>query len=559
MENTASKEQKEENDEKIYTNERMNTVLKLRKKKNNSIISKMRGIYEGINEETLKQYQIQITELNINEELKVKKYDDYEDFLKEIKKYFKSDDIEYNKYAIHCLCGQTINKDTLKNRDIFIDTIIKGDYISDILFLIQKYLNDKKIVYEGLWTIINILYYSKENADISLFLAKDVCIQLYIKILDLKDKTINPNVYWLLVNLVNNSSFGLTNKILLSLYMSPLLRLYLIPPLTNNMNNLTKDEIYYLLTILSRFSDFITDTIICLNKNDISMFTNYNSNVDYNSIKENNDFLFYNLMNIFINAIYIKNVTSCCIYGLSRLTNYLDDSKICNQFFISGICRKLVRNEIETESDFLPYTIQIIGNYLSFIDDNMIDKIFIEETLAFFVKIIQNNPGKQNLKRDIYWSTSNITSGNVVSNESFAKSGLLNLVLQSLYSDNDLVIHEALCILGGFFDAQNINVIINFYYLDYMKNLYLCLKNFHDTHSDISEYSSGGILDKLINCIGFLFEDGDLFKNDMIQNKFVKDFEQNGGFELLELISSEHKLNNEIQKSIDILLDYQKK
>ena len=182
MENTASKEQKEENDEKIYTNERMNTVLKLRKKKNNSIISKMRGIYEGINEETLKQYQIQITELNINEELKVKKYDDYEDFLKEIKKYFKSDDIEYNKYAIHCLCGQTINKDTLKNRDIFIDTIIKGDYISDILFLIQKYLNDKKIVYEGLWTIINILYYSKENADISLFLAKDVCIQLYIKI-----------------------------------------------------------------------------------------------------------------------------------------------------------------------------------------------------------------------------------------------------------------------------------------------------------------------------------------------------------------------------------------
>ena len=50
MENTASKEQKEENDEKIYTNERMNTVLKLRKKKNNSIISKMRGIYEGINE-----------------------------------------------------------------------------------------------------------------------------------------------------------------------------------------------------------------------------------------------------------------------------------------------------------------------------------------------------------------------------------------------------------------------------------------------------------------------------------------------------------------------------
>lgn len=559
MENTASKEQKEENDEKIYTNERMNTVLKLRKKKNNSIISKMRGIYEGINEETLKQYQIQITELNINEELKVKKYDDYEDFLKEIKKYFKSDDIEYNKYAIHCLCGQTINKDTLKNRDIFIDTIIKGDYISDILFLIQKYLNDKKIVYEGLWTIINILYYSKENADISLFLAKDVCIQLYIKILDLKDKTINPNVYWLLVNLVNNSSFGLTNKILLSLYMSPLLRLYLIPPLTNNMNNLTKDEIYYLLTILSRFSDFITDTIICLNKNDISMFTNYNSNVDYNSIKENNDFLFYNLMNIFINAIYIKNVTSCCIYGLSRLTNYLDDSKICNQFFISGICRKLVRNEIETESDFLPYTIQIIGNYLSFIDDNMIDKIFIEETLAFFVKIIQNNPGKQNLKRDIYWSTSNITSGNVVSNESFAKSGLLNLVLQSLYSDNDLVIHEALCILGGFFDAQNINVIINFYYLDYMKNLYLCLKNFHDTHSDISEYSSGGILDKLVNCIGFLFEDGDLFKNEMIQNKFVKDFEQNGGFELLELISSEHKLNNEIQKSIDILLDYQKK
>jgi hypothetical protein len=546
---------KENNEEKNYANERCENGLTLRKRKINAILSKKRGFYKTQTEED-KDYQIMKESLNLPNEIKNKKYDDIDQFLKEMKTNITSKDIEYNKYALYCIRTQTLNNETSNNKNVLSELLLKQDFISDILNLIQKNLDNKQIIYEGLWILINVLFYQNDNTDLIIFLSNQQCIQLYIKILDKKDNCLRLNIYWLLSNILNNDNLGIIIQVLFQLYMSPLFRLYIFKDLEDNNSKLKLSELKYLMSILSRLSDFINETFIRLNNKNIKMYTDYNSNIDYDSIQENNNYLFYHSLKLFINYIEVSELTAYCIYGLSKLTNYLGDIKAYQDFFISGICRKLVKGQIKVEEELINYVVQIIGNFLFYSTDSLIDKIFLEETLAYFVKLIQTYPNRQYLKRDIFWSASNIVAGDKIFSELFAKSELLPLALQTIVSDNDLVINEALFLLSGFFDKQNIETIINYYHLDYIKSLVLCLKNIHSRSNPGVAYNNMDVVEKVLTCIGFLFEDGDLFKIE--GNQFVKDFEKNGGFELLETMLSEKNLSQEVSQIAEALLSMQK-
>jgi hypothetical protein len=154
------------------------------------------------------------------------------------------------------------------------------------------------------------------------------------------------------------------------------------------------------------------------------------------------------------------------------------EEKSFNLFFESGISRKLVKEMIKIpEEELINFSVQIVGNYLNSTPEELLDRIFIEETLQYFVKLIQTYPNKQSLKRDIFWSTSNITSCNNNFCDLIGKTNMLLLILQSIYSDTELVISESLFVLLGFFDPSNIETIIKYHNLDYIKSLYLCLKN----------------------------------------------------------------------------------
>ena len=50
-----------------------------------------------------------------------------------------------------------------------------------------------------------------------------------------------------------------------------------------------------------------------------------------------------------------------------------------------------------------------------------------------------------------------------------------------------------------------------------------------------------------------MFDIGELFKGNL-RNKFVNDFEKNGGFEILENFLSENKLEPELQNAGEQLL-----
>ena len=529
---------------KFYANDRWTNSLNLRKKKLNELLAKQRG-FERFKKEGNKDYEISKDNLNIEPDLKNKIFDDVEIFLKEMKKYIKDQNIEYNKYALFCLRNQITNNNNFNNKIYLTEELVKKDFISDILNLFQKYFDNKQVIFEGLWIIINIIYFLKDINELSLFLTNKNCINLYIKILDKKDPCLRLNTYWLIANLICNDNANVTQQVLFHLYMSPFFRLYIFKNLDDGVQ-MTETEYDMIFSILSRLTDFINQTYVCLRTNQIQQFINYNSEVDFGSIQENNNFLFYHSLKYFIANIENQKLKFYCIYGLSKLTNFLDDQQAYNEFFKSGIARKLVRQEIKYDESCLDFVVQIIGNFLSCTEDELIDLIFLQEILEFFIKLLQNYPERQFLKRDIFWSASNITSGSKIFCEKFAESGMLQMLLQSIYTDNDLVVNEALFSLLGFFDKQNLEVIVKFHYLDYIKCLTLCLKNLKEKNIPGNGGFNKDIIEKLFNCFGFLFENGELLKGNL-KNKFVYDFEKNGGFDLLENILSENIFSQDLQ------------
>ena len=153
--NDLMKSREEDLQKKFYTNERWNNSLNLRKRKINEILFKQRGI-ERFKKEGNEEYQILKEKLNIELAIKNKIYDDIEIFMKEMKKYIKDQNIEYNKYALYCLRNQITNNNNFNNKKYLAEELQKRDFISDILFLFQKYFDDNQIIFEGLWIIINI-------------------------------------------------------------------------------------------------------------------------------------------------------------------------------------------------------------------------------------------------------------------------------------------------------------------------------------------------------------------------------------------------------------------
>ena len=538
---------------KFYANERLTNNLSLRKRKINEIISKQRGL-ERFKKEGNIGYAIIKDNLNIEPEIKNKIYEDVETFLNQIKKFIKHENIEYNKYALYCLRNQITSNNNFNNKTYLAEEIQKKDFFSDILFLIQKYFDNKQIIFESLWIFINVLYYLKDTTDLSLFLSNKNCINLYIKILDKKDDCLRFHIYWLISNLICNDKVNVADEVLFHLYMSPFFRLYIFKNLEEGIA-MSENEIVCIFNILSQLSNFISNTFIYLQNNNIQHFLNYNSDVDFNSIQENNNFLFYHSLKFFLLNIEKPELSFYCIYGISKLSNYLEDQKAYNDFFKTGVVRKLVKEQIKYDEDCLDYVVQITGNFLSCTKDELIDLIILEEIMAFYIKLIQNYPERQMLKRDIFWSLSNITSGNLMFCEKFAKSGLLEITLQAIYSDSDLVIDQALFTLLGFFDSNNMELIVKYYYLNYMKFLTLCLKNLKDRINSSENMYKKDLVERIFVCIGFLFDNGEFLKGNL-KNKFVEDFEKNGGFEILENMLSEHVFDNKIQELGENLLKY---
>ena len=163
----------DDDEEKNISNERFANGLSLRKRKINSILSKQRG-FDKFKYEGDRDCQLKLEQIKIPDEVKTKKFDDLDVFLKDMKTYLTSENKEYNKFALYCLRIQTTSNEGSNNKNLLCDLLKKKDLTSDILNLIQKYLDDRLIIYEGLWVLINVLYYQEENNyELQLYLSNE--------------------------------------------------------------------------------------------------------------------------------------------------------------------------------------------------------------------------------------------------------------------------------------------------------------------------------------------------------------------------------------------------
>ena len=136
---------------------------------------------------------------------------------------------------------------------------------------------------------------------------------------------------------------------------------------------------------------------------------------------------------------------------------------------------------------------------------------------------------------------------------------ILPFVLESIYTDQDFVIIEALFIILGFSDKQNSEIIIDNYNLDFIKNLFNCLKNVYSKCKSGVPFANMEVLERTVNCLNNFFEIGNLFKSNNSTNKFVLDFEKNGGFELLEMMLNGNNFSPMVAQDAEYLLQYRKK
>lgn len=542
---------------KNYSDFRMTNTLSLRKKKLNQVLSKRRNIKD----QGLIDYQIKLEELKIDDKLKNKVYQ-MEDFIKEMKTHIKSTELEYQKYALMCLRKQTLEKSTMDNKKDFVEKILKEDFISDILNIMANNLNNKQILYEGLWVLINFTYYETDSVEAFYYLSNELCINLYIKICQSNDINLRGSVFWLVCNLIeNNPLYERSRKIMLNFYMTPLIREYILFDIENR-KDLSDNYEDIILHILSRLTDVVNEINTALNLKDIKVYSEINKNITYENLRENNDYLFSHIFNLFIRKVTIKDYSDVSLYALAKLSNYLEDKTIMNNFMISGIFRKIITDKIQYNEDNISHIIQIVGNYLTFVEDSLLDKIIIDETFKFFFKLFQKHSNNQLLKRDIFWAMSNLTAGTNYAVEVFCSSGMLNCALQILNAEsdyNEFVITEVLYNLLSFFDLQNVQEIIKHFNLNYMKSFCLCLKSWEKFNSEKREITEEGIMDKLINAIGALIEIGEFLRQQTERNVFLEEFEKNNGFELLENILSGHDFAKNLTEQIENLLSMQNK
>lgn len=496
--------------------------LSLRKAKMTQFFFKNRGLYK-VNP-NYNKYQITKDTLNLDQKILEAQYEDNVIFEQSMMKYLTSSNKEEIKYAILNIRSQTVGSNRLQLCKEFFD-IGLIDKLYDILnsILTNKHLEEKQIIFEILWILINSSY-ALESEDLNCLIS-DRWVQIYMSVMELKEVPYSESVIWILSNLVCTKN---NEKILLKIYLSPLIRKYLLP-FVHETQNMSLSTAIHIIRIFSIITLVMERCYTDLAVNNISYFKNKNIDCTYENLKENNDFLLKEFFVIFINKVLNPDLSFNCLYGLGNLSNFVDRfPDIITLFFSSGIVRKIVRNEIKT-NESRSSAIKIVGNFLTYTDESSLDAIVLNEICLYLKDCILTSPEKM-VRRDALWAISNITCGNSLYIKNFVDTGLLSEVLNLSQSEDGDVVLEALFCLGGFFDFKNAETVTKNYTKDYIDGIYFILNTFRDKGKTVANFK---VIQEALFCLFELFVMGESVTLLTGGNVFKNDFTNKGGQELL--------------------------
>ncbi len=432
--------------EKQLQLEREEYGLSLRKKKMNNYLMKKREKNLKENEEKQKPknpYEIKISDLNISEELKNKQYDSPKSFIDSMIILLESNNINEIKFAITNIRQQTFITDfpilEMYNRNI----------IDKLMLVLYNNMKDYEIIYEVTWAIINFVT-KINNQNLFSFLTNEICLQMYIVILNLNDKYLIENVLWLICNTILGNISANEN-----LFFSAIPRNYILKYIESSQINL--DITKFCVKILSSLSQTIQKIHYFFDEEDFNNeFFKRHEKVSIENIKEN---IFYLEEHITISFLKLmetqdQEIINDSLYGLSQLSN-CSNLKIHELFFSSGLIRKLLINEIKYDENILSSKIlQLIGNFLSYFE-GILDPLIQNELILYLLNFLTSKNKSQ--KRDCLWTMSNFLICKNINISNIINSGIIPEILEILKTEEIQISRECLFIIDGII-SSNYNI-----------------------------------------------------------------------------------------------------
>ena len=389
--------------------QRIQTKLTLRKQKVNEILHKKRlsDYISVLNRNGSKSKWKLLYDIK-KEILGMTKYKfnfkDDEEILKLSLKYLNSDNITDIKYCIILL-------------EIFINKYMNSQLTSHInllftynlFLLIEKFINDKEIIFNILYILI---CYSNINTDnhLSSLLLSPNSYKLWELCFNLQDYEILYEIIAILNNIISENQIGGCNLIRSNLLLNNLYNFYMNQSIVSQMNNNNRKE---------AISNIIEDGIILFCKlliiptNNLDRFTREEIFISKQKI--------INLVISYSNSNLYKNYYTC-IYSIFIIVQ--NEKRLFEELDKNNFIQNILKNKKFFDIQKIRFFInKIIGNYLAYKNkvkyNLLVDIVNFEKDYLNICNINSN-------RKEIFWVLSNaIICDKNIKNEILETKGLL--------------------------------------------------------------------------------------------------------------------------------------
>ena len=479
-----------------------NYKLSLRKKRLSDYIFYKRNLKKKDDLIQNSIYNINFDCINLPISQKEKKYLNAENFFQDMFLYLKSENYEEVKFSLISL------KEFFSNDKINIDENI--NIIDNILECMKKYINDKIILYQGLWILVNYSFYSNKNECFTS--ANSFCLFEYI--ISMNDIELFCLILWLFHNITtyeNKENNDLNYVIITSnIFKNKILRLLDKEELINHIND---ENSVYKDIILKGFNLFL-NLIKCERQNLDDVEKLEIKQIKQQMIKIELKFIDTNIEIIY--NIILENIIS--------YFDFFDDSFPSKIISVNLIEKILLEKKFISNSSTLILKNRVIGNFLSvndITDLNLIDNIF-----NFEYSILSNTKISEE-KIDVYWTLGNLIScSDSISDLLIQKKEFIELIIKDFREDsNKIEIRELLITLEKIIVNANFNNFVILAQIGTFDELIGGLLRFEKDEN---------LLVYIFLNISFFIEKGDIIKKYTDNTNIVLNkFNEKGGKDLL--------------------------
>ena len=360
--------------------------------------------------------------------------------------YLKSNNYEEVKFGLFSLKEFFSKSDNLLIKENI-------DIIYNIFECMNKYINDKIILYHGLWIISNYIFFSKNNEKNNDILTSKEFFNIYEYILSTNDTDLFCLILYLFHNITslenNEKKHNEVNyKILISnLFKNRILKFLMEKEF---MYHIDDDNGIYKDILFQGFHFF--SNLMATEKENIDNI----QKLEIKQIKQQMLKILLKFIDTKIEVIY-----EAILYNIIIFYDYIDDQFPSKIISLKVIEKVLNNNNFHSNYPILILTNRVIGNFLSMndiFDLELIDKIF-----NFEFNILLNGKISEE-KIDVFWTLGNLIScSDTMSDLLMKKENFIELIIKILKEDYDKVeIRELLITLGKIISTVNFD---NYVYL----------------------------------------------------------------------------------------------